>query len=299
MKVGIVTTWDEQCGLATYSYNVLMHMPLDIKYTIISREDWSNNFEKLPTLAKDVDVMHIMHHGGLMGHMSPEIVAACNPCVITKQCIGDDAVFDAATIKTRHVKTPGWRWVPHGIATTNKPDRHIHAKKTLGCAGVPFEGKGHLEACQIAEWTGWGVNLGIPNNPHTAQGMAGYLTGWCADHGVEPCTIYTDWAPEYEVVLRLAESAVNVFYYTRPANGTSGAVRMGLATGRPVIVSRHSQFEDIIETGYVNVAENIEHAAQMVLNWQDLIDPLPLLDMWSYWETSKMYRELYKEAVCQ
>jgi hypothetical protein len=296
VKVGMVTTWGEKCGLYQYSYNVAMHMPREARITPIGRELWGDGFSNLPELAKDYDVMHIQHHGGLMASMSPEIVAACNPCVITKQCIGDDAVFDAATIKTRHVKTPGWRWVPHGIPTADTRRHDIIPKKTLGCAGVPFEGKGHMEAVDVAAGAGWGVNLGIPDNPHTTPGMADYLRTLCLHNDVD-CTIYTDWAPEWEVILRLADSAVQCFYYTRPANGTSGAVRMGLATRRPTIVSRHSQFEDIIETGYVNVADSIAEAVEMVVNYEDLVTPGALCDAWSYWETSKMYLELYKEAL--
>ena len=298
MRVGLITTWKEKCGLAAYSGNIVKNLP-EINWRIIGREEWGDNFSNVPNIARECDLVHIMHQGGLMASMSPEIVSACDKTVVTKQCTGMEHVFNAATVKTSHIKEDGYHFIPHGIPVVDREvlmsdavARPLH----IGCAGIPFNGKGHWEAIQIAELANTGVILVMPENPHTSLDLAYHITEYCRKNEI-PYWIETDWLPEEDVARILSWASVNVFYYTRPANGISGAVRMGLAARRPTIVSNHSQFQDIIETGYVNVANSLEEAANMVRNWQDLIYPDPLVNMWSYRNTALMYYKLYQEVV--
>lgn len=299
MKVGLVTTWGERCGVAAYSENIVKHLP-HIDWRIIGRDEWGEGFRGVPDIADECDVVHFMHQGGLMAGLKPEVVWSCGRTVITRQCIGPEQVFDAATVKTAHVPIPGYVFVPLGIPVVDVSgiyEAHAIQKtapSTVGCAGIPFDGKGHLEAAQIAHKLGWGVNLVIPDNPHTGPGMARYVREYCEERGVYPIEIETRWLPEEEVVRILARSAVNVFYYTRFANGISGAVRLGLAARRPVIVSRHSQFMDIIPTGCVTVASSIDEVATLVRH--HLPTPDELVELWGYDKTAKAYEGIYREV---
>jgi hypothetical protein len=295
MKVGYVTTWNERCGLAAYTENVIFSMPEPVDFMSIGREMWPDMVDH----AKECDLVHIMHHGGLMNWMTPEQVRACGKTVITRQCIGPEQVFDAAMVKTSHIKTDGYRFIPHGIRLVDESQLFTNLKSMplhIGCAGIPFNGKGHLEAVEIAEKAGCGVVLVLPESHHTSNDLAEHIVKYCSENDI-PHWVDTTWMPEPDVTARLSWATVNVFYYTRPANGISGAVRMGLASGRPMIVSDHSQFQDIIETGYVNVAHSIDEAAEMVRNHKDLITPEPLLEMWSFEKTSMMYHDLYREVL--
>ncbi len=297
MKVAIVTTWAEKCGLATYSENIVRSLP-DIEWRILGRESWGPAFSDIPANSAGCDVVHIMHHGGLMASMSPEVVWACGKTVITQQCIGSEEVFSAATVKTAHVQIPGYRFVPHGIHTIDKTESEMDPP-SIGCCGIPFGGKGHLEAVQIARLAGLGVNLVIPVNPHTSTGMAEHIEASCEQYGI-PCQITTDWLDEGDISRILSRSVANIFFYTRSANGISGAVRMGLAAARPVIVSKHSQFQDIIAEGAVTVADSMKAAADMVrtkMTRDALVLPTDLLSKWDYAKTSQMYQAIYNEVV--
>ena len=298
MRVGIVTTWGERCGLATYSKNITEALP-DIDWRVIAREDWGNNFDGLPPIADECDLVHIMHHGGLMASMSPEIIKACGKTVVTRQCTGSEEVFSAATIKTCHEPRQGYRWVPHGIPTLdNYPLFEPRSIPQIGVCGIPFDGKGHKELIDIATVAKVGVRMVIPDSPHTGSEIAGFYNALCSERGI-PCDIMTGWPSENKVSWFLATNDVNVFFYTRPANGTSGAVRLGLAAGRPVIVSNHSQFSDLIEYGCVTVADSIGMVANLVRSHSEgitsLVWPGPVLDEWSYESTAEMYRGIYNE----
>lgn len=234
-----------------------------------------------------------------MASMPPSVVSDCGKTVITRQCTGPESVFDVASIKTCHTQVPGYRWVPHGIHVVDEIEATWATTCSIGCCGIPFGGKGHFEAMQIAQIVGVGLNLVIPENPHTSLDLATHIDRYCRENNI-PLSLITDWLSEEDVSLFLNRSDVNVFYYTRPANGISGAVRMGLAAGRPVIVSEHSQFVDIIETGYVTVAQSLEHAAQLVrdhLVGKRLVSPDPLLEMWDYHKTARMYYSIYEEIL--
>jgi len=293
MRVALVTTWHERCGLAAYSENIVKHLP-QVDWRIIGREEWGDNFSNVPLIAQTCDITHVMHQGGLMGSMSAEVVRACGPrTIITRQCVGDEAVFEAAAIRTAHVEIPGYRFIPHGIPVVELVDIRPLIPPRIGCAGIPFDGKGHWEAVQIAEKLGWGLNLVMPENPHTSQALALYIRDQCRSKKI-PLTLETRWLEEDQVVRILQRSAVNVFFYTRWANGISGAVRMGLAAGRPVVVSRHNQFQDIIPSGCVTVANSVDEVADLILN---AVLPYPnnLAEAWGYDKTAAMYYGLYCE----
>ena len=210
MRVGIVTTWNEKCGLAAYSENIVKHLP-EVEWKIIGREGWGSCFAGVPAAARDCDLVHIMHQGGLMATMPPEVVRACGKTIITRQCIGNEAVFDAATVKTCHVKSPGYYWVPHGIPVVDVSDIEPDQEPTIGCAGVPFEGKGHFEAVLIAERRGWGINSVIPTSHHTSDEMVKRIRWYCKSRGI-PCNITTGWLPEDLVVRILAHNTANGFF---------------------------------------------------------------------------------------
>jgi hypothetical protein len=59
--------------------------------------------------------------------------------------------------------------------------------------------------------------------------------------------IRTDWAPKSEIVPWLAECKATAFAYMGANGGISGAVRLGLATGKPTVISQCRQFRDLLE----------------------------------------------------
>lgn len=281
--------------MAMYTYNVVTNMPGGVDWGIIAREDWP----RLVELSKEYDIVHIMHHGGLMTWLTPEQVRACGKTVISRQCIGSEDVFSAATIKTAHMELDGYRFIPHGIPVIQmKRYGNPQPELSVGCAGIPFSGKGHFEAVAVAKELDCKVRLVIPDTHHTAPVAEDYR-GICDDTGI-PCEILTGWPTEEEVIRFLSRSTANVFFYTRPANGVSGAVRLGLAARRPVIVSDHSQFQDIIAKRAVNVADDIDDAVRLVMEYragQQLIVPANLVDEWGYDKTALMYYDIYGELM--
>lgn len=302
LRVGLVTTWNERCGVATYAKNLVDSLP-QVDWRIIGREEWGDGFSNVINIGQSCDIVHWNHQGGLFAGLAPQTVGrSCNKTVITRQCIGPDELFQAANIRVSHIPRDGYVHIPHGIVRvddlefTRMGDRDgRNHSVVLGTAGIPFSGKGHIELVKIAGMIpGSAVNMVIPENPHArntdminhCREMAKSLNVafYCEDR----------WLDESDVSRLLNKSDVNIFYYTRPANGISGAVRMGMAALRPVIVSDHSQFQDLGDA--VTVARSLDDAAQSAMR-TNLPLPNNLVQDWSWENIGQMYYKLY-ESLC-
>ena len=304
IKVGLVTTWDERCGVATYAKNLVSSLP-EVDWRIIGRDEWGSGFNNVPSVGRDCDIVHWNHQGGLFAGLTPSIVAqSCGRTIVTRQCIGPEEVFGAATIRVSHVPRDGYVHIPHGIVKVDDlPFTRLGGEKhsvVIGTAGIPFSGKGHVELVEIAgKIPGSAVNMVIPENPHARNtDMISHCRGLASSLGV---AFYCEaqWLDEQDVSRILNRSDVNVFYYTRPANGVSGAVRMGLAALRPVIVSDHSQFQDL--NGGVQVAHTLEEAARWITQYMEGTVTLPnqieMVEDWRWKKIGQMYLQLYQNLM--
>jgi len=304
IKVGLVTTWNERCGVATYAKNLVNSLP-EIDWRIIWRDEWGSGFNNVPIIGKDCDIVHWNHQGGLFAGLAPSVVAqSCHKTLITRQCIGPEELFGAATIRVSHIPRLDYVHIPHGIVKVdNLPFTRLGGEEhsvVIGTAGIPFSGKGHVELVEIAgRIPGSAVNMVIPENPHARNtDMIKHCQDLASSLGV---AFYCEdqWLDESDVSRILNKSDVNVFYYTRPANGISGAVRMGLAALRPVIVSDHSQFQDLND--YVHVAKTLEEAVKWITQFMRGTASLPnqtkLVEDWRWGEIGQRYLQLYQKLI--
>jgi len=137
---------------------------------------------------------------------------------------------------------------------------------SIGTAGFPFPWKGFDVVIEAAKRLHGIANLVCPQSEHVDVNP--FRMRWRTELGTEKLAMEMRWLKEAEVVRLLAQSTVNVYYYD-PAHshltGQSGAVRLGLAARRPIILSVHRQFRSLFEyEDEIYFADNKEHAIELI-----------------------------------
>jgi hypothetical protein len=248
MRVLLVTTWNERCGIAEYAANLVRHCKCE--FEIVDPVTFMN-------FGKDVssfDLVHVNHEPGLYPGMTQyHVQRFCDskPAMITLHATqagyNHGAYIEAFQKIVVHEQTQDvarwpskWIYIPEGIpvAVSLAPT----VENTLGTCGFPFPWKGWDEVAYAAKFLNLGMIACLPESKH-ADALA-------AKRQIESVLgakayIVTEYLPESGVIHHLSRNLVNVFPYKGHNAGISGAVRMGLAARRPVVVSASRQFNDL------------------------------------------------------
>lgn len=244
MKVVLLTTWDEPCGVAEHSQDLVRALP-EVEFEIIGRP-----FSVEKALHSDAPIVHLSYEPGLMPAWGVESVqrlrAAGKKTVLTwhvsssmfnKSAFTD--VFDRTII---HEKTDeGFTYIPVGIID---PPTDIDVIPNLvGTAGFPFAWKGFWTVAEACQQMGLQYRTSIPKSRHgDAELVKKQLQAIC--HTTE---VNLDYLPKLELIRWMTPCAVQVYAYSGGNAGLSGGVRVGLATGRPTVISQCRQFRDLFE----------------------------------------------------
>lgn len=301
-KVALLTTWGEICGLAEYAKNLVGNC-LDTEFTVIARPNWP----KLWELAIDCQIVLVNYEPGLLSWLSPVLVR--NLSIANKKTVmilhtsheginrepfSITRAFDRVVV---HEKTQeGFVYIPCGIVECwTDPDKKT--KNSLGSCGFPFPWKGFHQVAQAAQLLGKSCTIISADSSH-ADTMA---MRRCVMDACPTAEYVTDWLPEADVISKLAENEVNVFAYGGGLYGISGAVRLGLASGRPCVLSRNRQFRDLydyedeIEFTPTTEPADIADAVKRVLDNKKR--PKRVLEDMGWSKTGKMYSELFQSLV--
>lgn len=242
MKIALVTTWDERCGIAEYAKD-LVESSDGVEWDIIGRP-----FDINRALQSDAPIVHVNHEPGLFSnwdHISVNRLKAVGKktvCTWHTSSYDNRNGFTSAfdTVVVHEDTTDGFIHIPHGIYDWNGP---VESKDAVATAGFPFPWKGFHQVAEAARDLGIGFRAMIPESPHGDANR--FKNELLSIHtGAE---IRTDWAPKSEVVPWLAECKVQAYCYHGANGGISGAVRLGLATGRATVISQCRQFRDLLE----------------------------------------------------
>jgi hypothetical protein len=138
-------------------------------------------------------------------------------------------------------------YIPHGIPIVDIPERVNDGQLRIGTAGFPFMWKRNDVVAEAARRFGAKLILFGPTNEHFdamehLRGIDGHLAG--------NTEIVQDWLPAEDIIKRLAQCDVNIFWFETQKEedtyGQSGSARLGIAARQPVILSHHRKFRTLI-----------------------------------------------------
>jgi hypothetical protein len=151
--------------------------------------------------------------------------------------------FDAVVVQDPHTDPKdGFIYIPQGVMDVPKA---TVVEPSLGTAGFPTEVKGSLIMARVAQHLGLGVMQFMPESKYAdAQGMARRIRGM-----VPTADLYFDFHPQEHIASRLSECLLTCWLYRafNGQSGISGSAHLGLAAGRPVVVSRAGMYRDLFD----------------------------------------------------
>jgi glycosyltransferase involved in cell wall biosynthesis len=269
-----VPSWRSTCGVAEHAAHLVSELP-PVRVT------------SEPPDVHGLRLLHVEHEPGLFrgidlrAHLR-RVREARVPIAVTEHAVvGHDSPFEheadlliALTMRGAEIlraRSVGKRveYVAHGCPTWF-PARQQRPGRVIGAFGFLEAHKGFWHLLEV-----------LRQVPDTSLLLFSHAKSpdlarrWEADAANLPVRRVTDFLPSAEVARRLAaEADVLVFWYDEmPHASASGAVRVGLATGVPVLASPTSWFSELASETY--------QPANLIAGVQRLLDDQPLRSMLS------------------
>lgn len=244
LKVALITSWDERCGIAEYARNLTENLK-DVEWEIHQRP-----FSWPAILRSQAEVVHVNHEPGLMGWLEPQLLGQLKSrgkkIVLTMHASNETSnqgpLTQVADRVVLHEKTnDGFVHIPMGVPEWKQTT--VWAMPGISTAGFPFHWKGFWAAAQAARDLKIAFRAVVPESQHgDALHVKQQLKDICPWAQVR-----TEWMAKEDVIEWLAGCRVQVFAYWGHNAGISAAVRLGLATGRATVISRSRQFRDLTQ----------------------------------------------------
>lgn len=251
MKVLIVTSGDERCGIAEYGKYLIQYLPDVVKTSTATH---TMGWEAVCNCAVGdaADIVVFNYEPGLFHWLTPAQVMHLRN--IGKKTVlilhtsheGDNRsdltrAFDRVVV---HEQTSeGFVHIPMGIPIIDVLEDQAFPYTYLGSVGFPFPWKGFEKVAHAANILNFGCHIIAPESHHVnAIEFKNRIKLINPQFRVD-----TEWFEDYYVVETLADNRVNVFAYEGGNYGISAAVRLGLASKRPLVLSRCRQFRDLFQ----------------------------------------------------
>lgn len=198
-------------------------------------------------------------------------------------------------------------YIPHGIPILDVPEHTTNGQLKIGTAGFPFLWKRNDVVAEAAKRFNAKLILFGPTNEHFdamehLRGIDGHLAG--------NTEIVQNWLPAEDIIKRLAECDVNIFWFQSKqeddTHGQSGSVRLGIAARKPVIISHHRKFRTLMEYAselckelYVAwEEEDVYHFIEEILSDPAKARrPCKVLKDQGWPSTGKMYADLIEQLL--
>lgn len=306
MRVALMSTFGQMCGLSEYAANLIRHST-GVEFEVLTQGSWT--YEAL--MAAKYDVLHVNYANGQLGceDMVMNVLHhRKHNGVITQHLSNDINNFNSFMSSFRKVVVhekvaDGTVFIPMGI-----PEVELNPEKffmSIGTVGFPFPWKSLPEVAAACKILGLHCRIIAPDTCHADTNSV--------ERAVKQQWHLVDydkrWLPYDYVVRSLACNAVNVFAYNTAGRGfyvdvgTSSAVRMGLAARRPVVVTRTCRqfndlldYEDEIEFADSHHPQHLAEAIQRVL--ANGKRPNRILKDMSWTTVANQYKTLYQEIAC-
>lgn len=302
----IVSTWDQACGIATFTGEVVDSRPLDVDimkiyselldgkdeverhHNIVVERVWRRHSASLPALISRVNAdpttnIVVQHHPGILGwgFLGGLLAGLDDDKVITVHLHAARAGFSDLEVNAPKmgrarrfiVHNPDeYRLLvgllgvgrvsllPHGIdapVTVRRPPQLGHLgeprRLRLGAFGFSSPHKRYdlvIRAADLLVRRGYDVEIKLLSACNASnRGSVAHLkvvVELATALGLsERLTMRTAFSPIDDVISELATCDCIVFPYDEVQEGASGAVRVGIRAGVPVIVSKASLFDDL------------------------------------------------------
>jgi glycosyltransferase involved in cell wall biosynthesis len=256
-----VPSWGERCGIAEYASHLAASLPgMRVTRTVPDlRAVRVLHVEHEPSLVSDTDLQRTVQEAAARG-----IPVSVNQHAVLRTARAWERDADlllttnpagAALLRERWPS----KWVehvPHGCPTWFPP-RKRERGRVIGAFGFLAAHKGFwelLEALRVLR----GAELVLYSY---AKGPQEELAFEEAAEGL-PVRRISSFLPEEEIARRLAAEADALVFWYRPTAwaSTSGAARVGLATGVPVLTSASPLFSDLRDVTYQpdNLIDGVE-----------------------------------------
>lgn len=247
-----VPSWQSRCGIAEYTAHLRESLPPSVK--VVARE---------PDL-RAMRLLHVQHEPGIFDqsqllNSAWRAKQAGVPVVVTEHSVSDHArsweqgatalvslsSLGAAKLK---VRWPSKRieHIPHGCPTWFPP-RKTSRSRVIGAFGFLAPHKGFWQLLNVLHQMP-GTELLLFSSTQSSELQARWEE---ASSGL-PVRWIREYLPASEIARRLAADADLLAFWYDEVNhlSASGAVRIGLATGVPVLTSPTSWFHDLREVTY-------------------------------------------------
>jgi glycosyltransferase involved in cell wall biosynthesis len=306
MKVGLATTWNEPCGIAEYSKNLISSCQ-DIDFKILGRPYEATS---LIARASDCDVVNFQYESGFLGIFHPGIMKQFNkPTVLTLHDSHPDnnrAVYpftNEADVVVVHEKTSdGFIHIPQPVISSPVLNDFANYKYAV-TAGFPLPWKGFELLAQatsilVKKEVLAGARFIGPRNPHCDT----FSVMNTVKHFLPEADYITEWYEQSEVIRLMQECPVSVFPYADCKPGISSAVRLGLAARRPIVLSRCRQFRDLFdyedEIEFVDGTLSPESLARAITKALESGKyPKRVLEDMSWTKAAQMYKDIYTGLI--
>ncbi len=309
IKVGLITTWaPERCGVRTYGEELVRRADPDIEYTVISRP-----FDRsVISRTAHCDVVHILHVNALYPEITVEVINELKAAGKKTVCTFNDStsenrsVFTVAFDKTvvHQPTSDGFEYIYHGIPTKELKPFDNSLTEFVGTSGFPMGFKNYPLAAKLAQAVGMKLYAILPESQHAdVKTVIRDIQREC------PGSIIDTGFPSHDEVLdKLSQCAFLLYPYSHTGTGIGGSARMGMAAGRPVVISNVVRFADIlaeekyakefyiIQDPYPTFDTAIHTVRQVVQDMQNGTARVPkkTVEDMSWEVVSKKYYQLYR-----
>lgn len=332
VNVGLVTTWNVHCGIATYSEalaEALAKQGVNVYVVRVPRfgkktpEIFSSIVDKAPV--DKVDLWHVQHEHGIWqefeGVFFPALKRLGKPVVVTMHAVGmwniDEVIakhVDRVIVHNRYCAGhfPGWTTIiPHGARLVECPPKDECKKKlgidvripVVGYLGfispykgleVLFEAMHKVSNAALLIGGGWHVTEETAYMTQLKEKSLKLLPGRCMWVGFVP-----------DDLLPTVYGAMDVFVYPSRFATESGALITALGHGKAVIASGLSPFREKQKSGALITFKDIRDLTgkiKLLLKKRELREKLEeaakkyvLNTSWE--KVAAEHRQLYEEVL--
>ncbi len=310
-KIGWISTWDEPCGLATYSAHFLKHFQNDITifapYSSESKtaikcwdkNESKQNFDKLIQHIKqyNIDMIVVQFNYGLFNFAELSKLINSIPTIITMHSTKDPEYKSLREIKESLKKAK--RIVVHSIADLNRlkklglvdnimlfphplleyMPKYKSFDFTLATFGFFLPNKGlieTIEAFKILKPKYPELKLKMLNSEYPLK-ISKELIKKASSMLIEGIELKTNFLSDEEVLDELSNSDIVLYPYQFSSESASGAVRYAISADKEIITTPLEIFDDIkdfsFQSGFSpeDIAIKIEEVIHHIQNDSQLI----------------------------
>lgn len=250
IRVGLVTSWGDKCGISEYARHLIDHTP---KANEVIVTPLTVPFEQLTqSMIQKHDIFQMNECGytmqGFTGAMIVKLKQSGKKTLLTMHAsnpknnhnvLSDQ--FDRVVIHERGTED-GFTYIPQGCPVFATSRLHPPAYD-VGTCGFPFPFKNHRKVAEACRRLGMKFLALAPESHHVdARQVERDLLA------IAPNTeVNRNWLTDQQMLYHLAACRMTIFPYTNHTPGPSAAALMGVSAGVPVIMSRCAQFEHFFD----------------------------------------------------